>query len=135
MLGGNLIVQGATEVAEKLQLNRFLVGATLVAMGTTAPELATMIVAHLRGHNSLGLGTIIGSNIFNGAFVVAIAAMIHPVSVTRITVLPALVCGFVSLLLIYPGAGGFIGKQRGVYLLGLYCLYLATQVSIQLSLN
>jgi len=57
-----------------------IVGATIFAIGTSVPELATTIIAKLRGHDEIGLGTILGSNIFNGIFIVAVAAVIHPIT-------------------------------------------------------
>ena len=62
---GYLIVSGARGIAAAFGIDEFIVGATLVAVGTSTPELATTIVAKLRGHDDVGLGTIIGSNVFN----------------------------------------------------------------------
>jgi cation:H+ antiporter len=63
---GMLIVQGARGIAVSFGLSEFVVGATVVAVGTSVPELATALISKLRGHDEVGLGTILGSNIFNG---------------------------------------------------------------------
>jgi len=61
--------------------DEFIIGAVIVAVGTSVPELATTI-AKRRGHDEVGLETVLGSNIFNGIFIVAIAAIIHPITVS-----------------------------------------------------
>lgn len=121
---GNLIVTGAKGIAITYHLDAFIIGATLVAFGTSAPELATAVIAKLRGHDEVGLGTILGSNIFNGLFVIAVAALIHPIAINRSEVILALVFGVVALLFSYPGASGFIRRWRGGALLLLYAAYL-----------
>lgn len=123
---GNLIVEGARGIAISLGIDEFIIGATIVAVGTSVPELATTIIAKLRGHNEVALGTILGSNIFNGIFIVAIAAIIHPIIVAWREVAITLVFGFVALILTYPSRKGFIERRRGVLLLLLYVACLTT---------
>ena len=118
------IVVGARGLALAFGVDEFVVGATVVAVGTSAPELATTLVAKWRGHDEVGLGTLLGSNIFNGVFVIAIAAIIHPISVARDEALVALAFGIAALLLCYPPRSGFITRRRGVALLLLYSVYL-----------
>ena len=120
---GYLIVSGARGVAATFGIDEFIVGATLVAVGTSTPELATAIIAKLRGHDEVGLGTLVGSNIFNNLFIVAVAAMIHPISVAWREVAVALGFGLLALALGYPPRSGFIGRGRGVLLLVLYGAY------------
>ena len=93
---GNLIVAGARGIAISFGIDEFIIGATIVAVGTSVPELATTVIAKLRGHDEVGLGTILGSNIFNGLFIVAFAAMIHPITVPWHEVAIALVFGLWS---------------------------------------
>lgn len=76
---GRLIVSGATSIGTDLGLDEFVVGAVLVAVGTSMPELATTVVARLRGHDEVGLGTILGSNVFNGGLIVPVAALLSPI--------------------------------------------------------
>jgi cation:H+ antiporter len=123
---GNLIVAGARGIALSFGIDAFIIGATIVAVGTSAPELATTIIAKLRGHDEVGLGTILGSNIYNGIFIVAVAAIIHPITVAWREVAIALVCGFVALVCTYPTRQGFIERRRGLLLLVLYAVYLTT---------
>lgn len=120
---GNLIVAGARGVALSFDIDEFIVGATIVALGTSAPELATVVIAKLRGYDEIGLGTILGSNIFNGLFVVAVAAIIHPIVVPWREVAIALVFGLAAVAVIYPTREGFIVRRRGILLLALYATY------------
>lgn len=123
---GNLIVAGARGIALAFGVDEFAVGATVVAVGTSIPELATTLIAKFRGHDEVGLGTILGSNIYNGIFIVAIAAIISPITVVRSEVALALLFGLGALVLAYPAREGFIGRRRGVLLLALYAVYLAS---------
>ncbi|MDP2030806.1 MAG: hypothetical protein Q8K12_14305 [Thiobacillus sp.] len=123
---GGFIVAGARGIALSFGIDEFIIGATIVAVGTSVPELATTVIAKLRGHDEVGLGTILGSNIFNGIFIIAIAAIIHPITAPWREVAIALVFGLVALVFTYPSRTGFIDRRRGVLLLVLYVAYLAT---------
>lgn len=123
---GSLVVSGARGIALAFGVDEFIIGATVVAVGTSVPELATTVIAKLRGHDEVGLGTILGSNIFNGIFIVAVAAIIHPITVAWREVAITLVFGLVALVFTYPARTGFIERRRGVLLLVLYAAYLAT---------
>lgn len=123
VLAGRLIVAGARGIAESFGLDEFVIGATIVAVGTSVPELATAVIAKIRGHDEVGLGAILGSNIFNGLFIIGVAATIHPVVVAWGDVVVALLFGMVALALTWPGGTGFIGRRRGGLLLGLYAAY------------
>lgn len=123
---GNFIVNGARGIAITFGITEFIIGATIVAVGTSVPELATALIAKLRGHDEISLGTIIGSNIFNGSFIVAVTAMIHPISVAWRDVALALVFGLVALAFTYPSRTGLIERRRGMLLLVVYTAYLAT---------
>lgn len=128
---GDLIVTGARGISALFGIDEFVVGATVVAVGTSTPELATTIIAKLRGHDEVGLGTILGSNIYNGIFVVAVAAIIHPISVAWREIAVALVFGLLALVVCYPQRNGLIERRRGVLLLVLYASYLVTIVQRQ----
>lgn len=132
VLAGHLIVTGAKGIALSLGMDYFLVGVTVVAIGTSTPELATAVIAKLRGHDEVGLGTILGSNIFNGLFIVPVAAILHPIAVaTRQEVLLSLAFGFIAVLLVYPPRSGLIRRSRGVLLLMLYGLSLGAMLSFR----
>ncbi len=123
---GRLIVAGAKGIAISLGISEFVTGAIIVAVGTSVPELATTIVAKLRGHDEVGIGTILGSNIFNGLLIVPVAAIICPISVDWRKVAVALVFGLLAVVFTFPTRRGFIERRRGVLLLVLYAVYLVT---------
>jgi cation:H+ antiporter len=122
---GRLIVAGAKGIAISLGISEFVTGAIIVAVGTSVPELATTVVAKLRRHDEVGLGTILGSNIFNGLLIVPVAAIICPISVDWRKVAVALVFGLLAVVFTFPTRRGFIERRRGVLLLVLYAVYLA----------
>lgn len=128
ILAGKLIVAGATGIASAYGLDAFLIGATIVALGTSVPELATAVIAGLRGHEEVGLGTILGSNIFNGLLIVGTAASIAPIEVELHVVAPALILGVTALALAYPPSTGVIARWRGGMLLSVYAVYLLASV-------
>jgi cation:H+ antiporter len=125
IVAGRFIVSGATTIATTYGVEPFLIGATIVALGTSVPELATAIISGLRGHEEVGLGTILGSNIFNGLLIVGTAASISPISIGLSEVAPALVLGLAALALTFPPSSGVVGRWRGILLLGVYVVYLA----------
>jgi cation:H+ antiporter len=127
---GNLIVAGARGIAISWGIDEFVIGATIVAVGTSAPELATTVIAKLRGHDEVGLGTILGSNIFNGLFIIATAAIIHPIALSWREVAVALVFGLVTVAFTFPTRRGFIERRRGVLLLVLYVAYLTAVLQL-----
>ena len=95
------------------------------------PELATTLVARVRGHDEVGLGTVLGSNIFNGLFIAGVAASLSPIEVAFASAAPALIIGFAAVALCYPPASGVIGRRRGGILLALYLVYLAALIQIK----
>ncbi|MBH9553666.1 sodium:calcium antiporter [Inhella gelatinilytica] len=125
---GQLIVFGARAIALSWGLSEFAIGTTVVAMGTSMPELATALVAKLRGHDEVGLGAIVGSNLFNGLFIVGVAALIHPISVPLSELLSSLLFGVLALILVLPNRRGWIARGRGPLLLLLFATYLAAML-------
>lgn len=123
---GRFIVAGANGIAITFGVDEFIIGATIVALGTSAPELATTLIAKLRGHDEVGLGTILGSNIFNGIFIIPIAAIIHPITVAWRELAISLVFGCIAVAFTYPSRQGLIERRRGILLLVLYAVYLDT---------
>lgn len=126
---GRTIVGGAKYVGDWLGWSPFVVGATLVAIGTSMPELATAVISRIRGHDEVGLGTLIGSNLFNGLFIVSVAALITPIAVKPTSVLAGLSFGLLTVLASTPRRDGQIARWRGFLLLGLYAAYVVVLVS------
>jgi cation:H+ antiporter len=81
VVGGEMLVRGAIDLARSFGMTERLIGLTVVAMGTGAPEAATSIVAARRGHSDIALGNVIGSNIFNVLGILGVAALLNPIAV------------------------------------------------------
>jgi cation:H+ antiporter len=126
---GRLIVGAAKGIGDVLGLDPFVVGATLVAVGTSAPELATALVSRLRGHVDVGVGTVLGSNVFNNLWIVSLAGMIEPIRVQADEVIIAIVACLVGLALIVPQSSGVLPRWRGAALLGVVAAYTMASVA------
>ncbi|MBK9656808.1 MAG: hypothetical protein IPO66_15670 [Rhodanobacteraceae bacterium] len=97
----------------------------LVALGTSMPELATTLVAVFRGNDEVGVGTLLGSNVFNGLFVVGIAAVVTPIPIAGPTLWIALVATVIAVAAVWPGKTQILGRGRGVLLIVIYALMMA----------
>jgi len=82
-LGANILVRGAISIAGSLGISQTVIGLTIVAIGTSAPELFTSAVAALRGHGDLAVGNIIGSNIFNIMAILGVSSILRPMAVPQ----------------------------------------------------
>ena len=128
---GDALVTGARGLSARHGWDPFVVGATLVALGTTAPELATVIVARLKGEDGVGLGTLLGSLVFNGGLIVPAAALISPIdaSVAAITIPAAGAIAAVAFLLIVRAS--VLGRGHGLVLLAIYALSVVALFALQ----
>lgn len=127
---GRLFVLGATGVASALGVDGYVIGAIVVAIGTSLPELVTVILSRLRGHDDVGVGTLIGSNLFNGLAIVGVAASLHPATVPVAEIVVTLGFGVAALLLLLPNRSGVVSRKRGLLLLGLYGGFVVTTLML-----
>ena len=117
-IGGYAIVSGGVALAKKLQISSMIIGLTVVAYGTSTPELAASILAALNSHTELILGNVIGSNISNVGMVIGISAIFAPLLISKITVsrwIPIMIG--VSLLVIGMSYDGEISQADGIILI------------------
>lgn len=122
--GGDLVVNNASLIAASFGLSETLIGLTVVAFGTSLPELVTSVVASKKGENSLALGNVIGSNIFNILMVLALSAAISPMKVDPLSVFDAVFLIVSSCLVWYfAKTKGVISRAEGVLMLLLYGIY------------
>lgn len=128
VLAGRLFVIGASGIATTLGVYPYVIGATAVAIGTSLPELVTTLLARLRGHHDVSLGTLLGSNLFNGLAIVGIAASIHPIPVPLGEIAVALGFGLLTVLMILPREGA-ISPWRGLILLAAYTAFVAATLA------
>lgn len=130
--GADLLVDGAVALARELGLSELVIGLTIVAAGTSLPELATSVVAALKGERDIAVGNIVGSNIFNLLAVLGVAAMVSPVPISvspnalafdyPVMTAVALAC----LPIFFTGYR--INRWEGLLFLGYYLAYAAYQV-------
>ncbi len=127
ILGGHLLVQGATSLALSLGMSERLIGLTIVAVGTSVPELATSLVAAWRGHTDMAVGNVVGSNIFNVLLCLGGAALPGTLTTTPTGQSPDMgfLMGFTLLGLILLRTERTIRRWEGALLLGSYLGYLA----------
>ena len=130
IVAAQFVVHGGTGVALALGWSPFIVGAVVIALATCTPELATTVMARFRGHHDVGLGNILGSNLFNGLFIAALAALIRPYAVNPPELTATLVFGVVATLMILPGRNGALGRWRGFALLAIYALYVTLSLRV-----
>ena len=129
ILAGRLFVTGTTGIATSLGIHPYIIGATVVAIGTSLPELVTTLLARLRGHDDVGLGTLLGSNLFNGLAIVGTASSIHPIRAPVNEVAAALLFGLLTVLWVYPRQGK-LGRSRGVVLLLSYAAFVLVTLTL-----
>jgi cation:H+ antiporter len=123
---GRLIVAGAEPIGVDLGLDPFVVGVVIVAVGTSAPELATAIVARLRGHGEIGLGTVLGSNIFNGGLIIGLVAIISPFTVSVSEIDTSLAFGLALVVLVTVVGPARLNRRLGGVLVAGYALSVLT---------
>lgn len=96
--GGDLVVDSASEIAASFGLSEAFIGLTIVALGTSLPELVTSIVAARKGESDLALGNVIGSNIFNILLILGSSSALHPVVVSRESIYDTIILAVTSLI-------------------------------------
>ena len=130
-LGGEMIVTNAVTLASGLGVSEAVIGLTIVAIGTSLPEIATVVIGSIRGHSEVALGNVLGSNVFNLFAVGGAASLAGPVTVERqllafdIWVMLAAT----AALLIYVLSRQPIGRKTGLVFVGAYVLYMLALLS------
>jgi len=125
--GGNLIVKGALGISYALGISETLVGLTLVALGTSLPELAASLTAAKKGHTDMAVGNVVGSNIFNLLWVLGLSAVIRNISFSVFLNIDFIILFLITILLlflIYFGKKNILGRGEGVFLLFIYAFYI-----------
>ena len=83
LLGANYLVDGASSIAKKFGLSEFIIGVTIVGIGTSAPEMVVSILSAIQGKATMAIGNVVGSNIFNTLMILGVTALIAPLTITR----------------------------------------------------
>lgn len=126
ILGGDLTVDGAKEIARFFGLSEALIGLTIVAIGTSLPELVTSIVAAKKGESDISLGNVVGSNIFNIFLILGVSSSILPMTVTNTYLYDIGLLILVSIVIFIPIAvTKKVGRAMGALMVFSYVLYTA----------
>lgn len=125
VLGGQLAVNGATGIARMFGLSETLIGLTIVAIGTSLPELVTSIVAARKGQNEIAMGNVIGSNLFNILLILGVSAVITPIPVQATSIIDCLFLIAISVVFYLPARKGKLGRLPGAVMAAMYVAYTA----------
>ncbi|MBQ3824531.1 MAG: sodium:calcium antiporter, partial [Spirochaetaceae bacterium] len=127
--GGQAVVKSAVYIAQTFGMTETLIGLTVVALGTSLPELVTSIVAARKGEVEMAVGNVVGSNIFNILFILGVSSSIHPVAVNTASVYDMMILIAVSVMTwIFAIRGKSIGRLGGAVML--LCYIAATTFAI-----
>lgn len=131
--GADLLVAGSSSVAKKFGISSLVIGLTIVAFGTSAPELVVNLLASINGNTDIAIGNILGSNIVNILLILGIAGVIYPLAVGRGTIykeipfalLAVIVLGFMANDIFFDGAvASVLGRIDGLILISFFAIFL-----------
>lgn len=128
ILGGKLVVDSAVEIATSWGVSEGIVGITIVALGTSLPELFVSVIAARKGHTDLAIGNVIGSNVMNIFLILGLSAAIHPIPAYDNLLIDAGMATLSAILLLYTVINDDrhdICRWEGILMLGLYAVYMA----------
>ena len=120
VIGGQLVVENAKSIAAAFGMSETLIGLTVVALGTSLPELVTSIVAARKGEHGMAVGNVVGSNIFNLMFILGISATIHPVAVNLASVTDLAILVVISVAAYIFSLTNKISRIEGVLMVLMY---------------
>ena len=132
LIGANALTDGAASVAHRFHISPLVIGLTIVAFGTSAPELTVCIGSALKGSAGMAIGNVVGSNVFSGLMIVGCTAAIVPIQVSKGTLskeIPLCVLAAIALfvaasdILIDKGAANVISRSEGLLLLGFFAIF------------
>jgi len=132
-LGGNILVDGAVSIAKRLSISEAIIGLTIVAVGTSAPELIVSVMAAISGNTEIAIGNVLGSNIANIFLVLGITAILAPIALSRTTrffdlpiviLITLLLFALVSDVLLDDSPFNIIGRIDAIVLLAVAIAYI-----------
>lgn len=124
IFGGDLVVDNATVLAKAMGWSETFIGLTIIAIGTSLPELVTSVVASKKGENGLALGNVVGSNIFNIMFILGLSSSISPIAVdSRAIINTLLLLGVTIAMYVLCVARKKLGRVEGIIMVSLYAVY------------
>jgi cation:H+ antiporter len=128
VFGGKWIVDGAIKIAEGFNVSQSLIGLTVVAIGTSLPELATSAVAAYKKQSDIAIGNVVGSNIFNIFWILGLSAVINPLPFSKdsiIDIIMTIVASLILFLIMFIGKKHTVERWQGVIMILMYVGYVA----------
>ena len=126
VLGGDMVVDSATDIATSFGMSANLVGLTIVAVGTSLPEFVTSVVAVKKGESEIAIGNVIGSNIFNILLVLGLATTISPIDISSFALIDiAFMVAITLLLYFFIKKNNSLVKSQGIIFIVIYIAYMA----------
>ena len=132
VVGANWLVDGASAIARRYHFSEYIIGATIVGMGTSMPELVVSVISGIEGHPEIAIGNVVGSNIFNVFLILGVTALMMPINYTRENIrrdiptnilVSLLVMSLCALGILFRGEYG-LGRFDGFILLVCFAFYL-----------
>ena len=139
LLGANGLTDGSSSVAKRFGISDLVIGLTIVAFGTSAPELMVSLVSSIKGSEHLAIGNVVGSNIFNILMIVGLTAVVMPIKVQKNTItneIPLVLLSSLALvacasdIVLDGGVGNVIGRGDGILLLLFFTIFMRYTFSI-----
>ena len=139
LLGANGLTDGSSSVAKRFGISDLVIGLTIVAFGTSAPELMVSLVSSIKGSAQLAIGNVVGSNIFNILMIVGLTAVVMPIKVQKNTItneIPLVLLSSLALvacasdIVLDSGVGNVIGRGDGILLLLFFAIFMRYTFSI-----
>ena len=125
ILGGDMVVDSASNIAKMFGMSENLIGLTIVAIGTSLPEFVTSIIAVLKGENEIAIGNVIGSNIFNILLILGVSSVISPIVVSFISVIDVVFMISITILLyVFVVKNKVLNRYQGIAFIFLYIGYI-----------
>lgn len=126
ILGGDMVVDSSTNIATSFGMSENLVGLTIVAVGTSLPEFVTSVVAVKKGETEIAIGNVIGSNIFNILFVLGLATIISPITISMFALIDIIFMIVITVLLyLFMKKNNSLNKTQGYLFIIIYIAYMA----------
>ena len=130
LIGSRFVVDSAVFIAKQIGISEIVIGVTIIAIGTSLPELTTSLLAAKKGYSELAIGTLIGSNLFNITAILGLAAIINPINITKRVAyidIPFMLL-FAVMLVAAMHHKKILGRTYGAILLILYAVFIGLQV-------
>ena len=133
-IGGKWIVDGAVKIAESFGVSQSLIGLTIVAIGTSLPELATSAVAAYKKQTDIAIGNIVGSNIFNIFWILGVSSIIRPLPFgadSRVDIAMTIVSSLLLFMIMFIGKKHIVEKWQGALMIAIYIGYVSYVISVK----